>query len=112
MHTNDRNTECMTQRESDACTDEKRAGEPRADGHRDRVDVASVEPSRVKAVLDQRQDPSDVVARCKLRDDPTVFPVHVHLGMDRLREHGRVIAKKGDAGFVAGGFDAKNDHLI
>jgi hypothetical protein len=36
--------------------------------------------------------------------------MQVHLGMQRLAQHATLAVVEGDAGFVAGGFDAEGEH--
>jgi len=58
----------------------------------------------------QRHDPADVVAGGEFGHHPAVEGVQVDLGVQRLAQHAALAVVEGDAGLVAGGFDAESEH--
>ena len=67
-------------------------------------------PASREHLLDQRHDAPDVVARRELGHDAAVVVVHRDLRVQRVREQPRARVVDGDAGLVAGGFDAEDAH--
>ena len=67
-------------------------------------------PASASTRCDQRNHAAHVVARRELRHHAAVVLVHGDLRMERVREQPGVRVVHGDAGLVAGGFDAEYAH--
>jgi len=90
--------------------DQQRPDQARTGGVGDAVDVGQRQPGLGQGLADQRGQLADVVAAGQFRHHPAVFGVQRDLAVDRVRQQaitagaGGVV--DGDAGLVAGGFDA------
>ena len=102
--------ERVAERAGDARADQQRAGEAGTLRVGDAVEVGEPGPRLGQHPLRERHDAPHVIARGELGHDAAVDAVHRHLRVQRMREQpaGRVV--HGHAGFVAGGFDAENEH--
>ena len=60
--------------------------------------------------LRERHDTLDVIARRELGDDTAVRFVHRHLRMQRVRKKPALAVVDRKPGFVAGRFDAEDQH--
>ena len=67
-------------------------------------------PARSMHFLEQRQRAPDMVARRQFGHDATVLPMHRDLRMQRVREQAALCVVERETGFVAGAFDAENEH--
>ena len=67
-------------------------------------------PARSITCFEQRQRAPDMVARRQFRHDAAVFPMHRDLRMQRVREQAALRVVERETGFVAGAFDAENEH--
>lgn len=76
----------------------------------DRVDVVAMRAALGHHFVEQRQRAANVVARCELGHDAAVFAVHRDLRMERVCEQAALRVVEREAGFVAGAFDAENEH--
>ena len=72
------------------------------------VDVGVSNSGFGQAGPGERHQPADVVAAGQFGHHAAVFGVHGHLGVQRVADQAAFAAVKGDAGFVAGGFDAED----
>jgi ABC-type multidrug transport system fused ATPase/permease subunit len=112
MDADDRLAQRVAQRVGDARADEQRAGEARPLGAGDGVERRLRRIRLGQHRLDQRHEPADVIARREFRHHAAVARVQVDLRMQPVREQPRRRVVDGDAGFVAGGFDAEDAHGI
>ena len=76
----------------------------------DGVDVGVVFAGFVQAGLGERHEAADVVAAGQLGHHAAVFGMHGHLGVQLVTDEAVFGAVECHAGFVAGGFDAENEH--
>ena len=67
-------------------------------------------PASARILRVSGSDAPDVVAGGELRNDPAVLGVHGDLGVQGVREQPATRVVEGDAGLVAGGFDAEDEH--
>ncbi|ABA52958.1 hypothetical protein BURPS1710b_A0840 [Burkholderia pseudomallei 1710b] len=98
------------ERVRDARADEQRAREAGPLRERDRVDVVAARAACGEHLFEQRQRAANVVARRELGNDTAVFAVHRDLRVKRVREQAALGVVEREAGFVAGAFDAENEH--
>ena len=64
----------------------------------------------LQRVADERQGAADMVARGKFRYHAAVLGVHLDLRVQSVRKQAAFRIVERDAGFVAGGFDAEDQH--
>jgi len=86
--------------------DQQRAGQTRALGVADSLQIRSLLPRLFEYRARQGDEPANVVAGREFRDHAAIGLVHGDLGMNRLGEEPPVI--KGDAGLIARGLDPKH----
>ena len=98
------------ERIGDAGADQERTGEARPLGVGDGVELGELRPGLAHHPADQRQHAPDMVARGEFRDHAPVFLVHRDLGVQRVRQQAALAVIQRDAGFVAGGFYAQDQH--
>jgi len=67
-------------------------------------------PKGGEAALRERQYASDMVARGEFRHHAAIFRMHGDLRMQLVREQAGLGVVQRDSGFVAGGFNAQNQH--
>ena len=91
--------------------DQQRAGQARAAGHRDRVDVVQPDPGGLAGPLDGRHHRLEVGPAGDLGYDAAEPGVLVDAAGDRVGQQ-RVAADDADAGLVAGGLDAEHQRAV
>ena len=101
-----RNAECAGHAVGGAGADHQRADQPGACRVGDGVQLGAFELCSREHLVDQRQQAPGMVARGEFRHHTAVVRVHRHLAMQRIGQQAAVGVVKGDAGLVAGGFDA------
>ena len=89
---------------------QERAAKAGALGVGNGVDVGVVFAGFVQAGLGERHEAADVVAAGQLGHHAAVFGMHGHLGVQPVADEAVFGAVERHAGFVAGGFDAENEH--
>ena len=77
----------------------------------DGVDVGMAFAGVGKAGAGERDEAADVVAAGQLGHDAAVFGVHGHLRVQAVGKQAVRAGIEGDAGFVAGRFDAEYQHF-
>ena len=107
VHAVQRLVEAEGQRLRGSDTHQQRAGQPRAGGHGDRVDVLQRHPGGRAGALDRRHHRLEVGARRDLGYDATEPRVLIDRGGDGIGEQG-VPAHDADPGLVAGRLDAEH----
>jgi small subunit ribosomal protein S21 len=112
MQSDDRNIEREGQASSDAGANQQRASKARALGIGDAIDVTQVATGLPQQLARKRQQTANVVARSKLRYYTAVLGVHGNLRKQRVAEQPGRRVVQGDPGFVAGSFDAENEHKV
>jgi hypothetical protein len=60
--------------------------------------------------FEQRQGTPDMVARREFRYHAAILPVHRNLRMQGVRQQAALRVVERESGFVAGAFDAENEH--
>ena len=110
MNADHRLAEREAERARYARADQERAGEPGPAGVGDAVEIGELRARIGQDALRERHDAPDVVARGELGHDAAVDRVHRHLRMERVGEQAAVRVVHGEAGLVAGGFDADDEH--
>ncbi len=86
------------------------AGQPRPGGVGNGIDVGLGAAGLGQHLLQQGGKPADVIARSQLGNDAAVILVHRHLRMHRMGEQTARAVVQGEAGFVAGRFNAQYQH--
>ena len=76
----------------------------------DRIDVIERAFGPAQRLAQQRHDPPDMVAGSQFRDDAAVLGMHRDLGMESVRQKPGFAVVERNTGFVAGGFDTKDQH--
>ncbi len=104
----------LVQRQAQAAGDrgahQQGPGQARALGVGDRVDVGERHVGLGQRLLQQGDGAPDMVARGQLRHHAAVLLVHGDLGMQGVGEQAALGVVQGEAGFIAGRFNAENDH--
>ena len=90
--------------------DQQRTGQSRALRERDRIDFRQRYVAFLQHLLQQRNRASHMVARGQLGHDTTILFMHGDLRVQRMRKQAALAVIQREAGFVAGGFDAEDDH--
>ncbi|MNP26165.1 hypothetical protein D3C76_1190060 [compost metagenome] len=90
--------------------DQQRPDQAGAGGIGDRIDVCGRTAGLVQHLADQRQHALDVVSRGELRHHAAVDAMQVDLTEQRVGQQAFLAVVKGDAGFVAGGFQPQHSH--
>jgi hypothetical protein len=93
-----------------ACADQQSAGEPGPSCVGDATDVSDAQPGLVQDLACEGQNAADVVARGELGNHAAVLRMHRHLRVQGMREQTAAGVVQGYAGFIAGAFDAEDDH--
>jgi hypothetical protein len=86
------------------------AGQSRPPGIGDGVQVGQAQPRLLQDRPGQGDHPADVIPGRQFRHHAAVFGVHGHLGMDPVGQQASLGIEHGQAGFIAGGFNAKDSH--
>ncbi len=110
MHADRGLAQRVAERAGDARAHQQRAGQAGPLRVGDAVEVGKPGPRLGQHPLREGHDPPHMIAGGELGHDAAIDAVHRHLRVQRMREQpaGRVV--DGHAGFVAGGFDAENEH--
>ena len=106
MHADGGYAQRVSQARADAGADQQRAGQTGPGGVGDGVEVGQRCAGLAQDFPGQRQNPADVVAGRQFRHHPAVIGVQGHLGVQCVGKQAAPGVVEGDAGFVAGGFDA------
>jgi hypothetical protein len=96
----------------DAGAHEQRPDQPGAGRVGHPVELAGRGPGVGQHPFNQRQQLAHVIARGELRHHPAELGVQAHLAVERVREQAPPRVDDGNAGLVAGSFDAENPHCI
>ncbi len=95
----------------DAGAAEQRAREGRGPWvKRDGIDIGKRNVRLREDLLEQRQGPADMVARCKLGHYAAVLAMHGDLRMERMREQSALRVVERETGFIAGAFETEDEH--
>lgn len=89
---------------------QKGTGKPRAFSDGNRVNVFFCEVRVRKHLIHQGNRAADMVAASEFRHNAAVGAVHVNLRVNGLREQFVLIVNERCTGFVAGTFNAENNH--
>src|SRR4051812_895799 len=89
--------------------DQERAGEPRAAGDCDAVDLGRLHASARERLLDDGSHVAQVVARGKLRYHAAIGRVQLDLTVYGVAHHVTRVADERGGGLVARGFDAEHE---
>jgi hypothetical protein len=65
-----------------------------------------------KSFADHRDDGPQVLARSQFGHHAAILAMCAHLGGDHGGKHGFAVFDDCGSSFVAGGFDAKNTHVV
>jgi hypothetical protein len=108
MHGNSRNPPAIGQ-----ATRQRRAGEKGPDqagtrGIGNCSQVARLGARALEHLRGQREELSDVIARCKLGNDPAVKPVKLDLAVERVRKEASLPVDNGGGALIAGGLDRED----
>ncbi|MNZ97186.1 hypothetical protein D3C78_1164120 [compost metagenome] len=90
--------------------DQQRADQPRPGGIGHRVDIGETAAGFLQHLANQRQHALDVVARGQLGHHAAIDPVQVDLTEQGVGQQAALAVVQGDAGFVAGSFQAQYSH--
>ncbi len=110
VHADGRHFQRERQRPSRRRAHQQRTHQPRAGGIGHTVDIRQLQPGLRQALAHQRHQLAHMVAAGQFRHHAAVIGVHRHLAVERVRTQagGGVVHR--DAGFIATGFDAEDDH--
>ena len=89
---------------------EQRAGEARAVGHGDAVQLGQLDARGLQGPADHRDDGEEVLPGGGLGDDAAEVGVEVGLGGDDVGDYMAAVLDDGNGGLVAGGLDAEESH--
>lgn len=92
--------------------DEERAEEAGGVGDGDIIDVVFGEVGVSKGLVDDGEDGFEVGASGDFGNDAAVGSKNIDLGDDDVAEDAGLVCDDGGGGFVAGGFDSENIHII
>ena len=105
-----RNAQSKGERIGHAGADQQRPGQPRPLGIGKGIEVIEPGTSLAHYLADQRQHAPDVVTRSQFGHHAAILLVHRNLCMQGVREQAALTVIQRDAGFVAGGFYAQDQH--
>ena len=88
------------------------ADQPRSGGRRHRVDIRQRDAGIRQRRFDQRLQRLDMRARGDFRDDAAIRPVGAFLPGKPVCQHLPIGGDECGSGFVAGGFEAENEHRL
>ena len=100
----------QAQAASDGGTDQQRAGQARTLRVGDGVDLGQGDAGLRQGLFQQRDGAADMVARRQFGHYAAILLVHGDLRIEGVRQQAALRVIQGQAGFVTGGFDAKNNH--
>ena len=104
--------QCECEASGEGRANQEGTREARPLGIGDGIDLRELAACACGYFASKRHDPPDVVARGEFGNDATVVLVHRNLGVERMREQPQLAVVKREPGFVAGGFDAEDQHVI
>ena len=115
MYIDHRAVERRTESASDPCPDQQRPRQSRATRVGDEIDIDQRDAGICKDLAGQGEHAPYVITRSKLRYDAAIGLVHVNLTMESVGQQlrnpdARFAAHDSDAGFVARGLQAQNNH--
>ncbi len=106
------NAECEGQTLRKCGADQQRARKPGSLGVGDCVQILQFATAACEYFAGERHDTADVVARGQFRNHAAVGLVHRDLRVQCVRQEAGPVLVEREPGFVAGGFDSKEQHLV
>ena len=110
MHGDCRNTQRQGQRIGETRPHQQGTRQTRPLRVGDGVKITQGQASLGQHPAGEWNHPPDVIARSQFRHHPAVFGMHGHLAVHGLRKQATPGIEQGQAGFIAGRFDAKDEH--
>jgi hypothetical protein len=105
-----RNAQGEGQAAADAAADQQRADQARSGGVGDAVELPQVDTGVGQQRPQQGDGAAQVVARGQFRYHAAVLRVQRHLTVQGVAEQAAPAVVQAETGFVAGTFDAQNQH--